>query len=264
MAKEYLDKTGLTYFWGKLKNYFQVKLVSGTNIKTINNESLLGSGNISISSGAVSGVKGDAESTYRTGNVNLTPANVGAIATSEKYSRSSSGGLDWDDGSTSSTVITKGALAYWNGSYDGTASNLQRLNSTVYVGGTQMLDFVTVQGQSTTSYGDGYWRWREWKSGKVEIWYAGSLTLNSTTSTTSGVTRREKWFNFPNSYSLNKCTAIVNGMNAGAWCGCGGLQNSSSVASDPRRKFEVMAYNISGAPAESQNVNIYICGEKAT
>jgi len=34
------------------------------------------------SSGAVSGVKGDAESTYRTGNVNLTPANIGALALS--------------------------------------------------------------------------------------------------------------------------------------------------------------------------------------
>ena len=28
--------------------------------------------------GGVTGVKGDAESTYRTGNVNLTPANLGA------------------------------------------------------------------------------------------------------------------------------------------------------------------------------------------
>lgn len=47
----YLDKTGLTYFWGKLKNYFQPKLVSGTNIKTVNSQSLLGSGNINISGG---------------------------------------------------------------------------------------------------------------------------------------------------------------------------------------------------------------------
>lgn len=31
--------------------------------------------------GAVTGVKGNAESTYRTGNVNLTPANIGALAT---------------------------------------------------------------------------------------------------------------------------------------------------------------------------------------
>ena len=52
MTTKYLDHTGLTYFWGKLKDHFQAKLVSGTNIKTINNESLLGSGNISVSSGS--------------------------------------------------------------------------------------------------------------------------------------------------------------------------------------------------------------------
>jgi hypothetical protein len=49
MSKQYLDKNGLTYLWNKLKGYFQQKLVSGTNIKTVNNQSLLGSGNISIS-----------------------------------------------------------------------------------------------------------------------------------------------------------------------------------------------------------------------
>lgn len=48
MTTKYLDKDGLTYLWGKLKDYFQQKLVSGTNIKTINNTSLLGSGNISV------------------------------------------------------------------------------------------------------------------------------------------------------------------------------------------------------------------------
>ena len=50
----YLDNTGLSYFWGKIKaalNLKQDALVSGTNIKTINNTSLLGSGNISISGG---------------------------------------------------------------------------------------------------------------------------------------------------------------------------------------------------------------------
>lgn len=48
----YLDKTGLTRFWNKVKTFltsnYQAKLVSGTNIKTINNNSLLGSGNISV------------------------------------------------------------------------------------------------------------------------------------------------------------------------------------------------------------------------
>lgn len=49
--KSYLDKDGLIYFWSKIKAVLSGKqdtLVSGTNIKTINNTSLLGSGNVSI------------------------------------------------------------------------------------------------------------------------------------------------------------------------------------------------------------------------
>ncbi len=51
MADKYLDESGLSYFWTKLKAYFQEKLISGTNIKTINSETLLGSGNIVIQGG---------------------------------------------------------------------------------------------------------------------------------------------------------------------------------------------------------------------
>lgn len=42
--------------------------------------------------GTVSGVKGDAESTYRTGNVNLTPANIGAKAVQSAVSSPSASG----------------------------------------------------------------------------------------------------------------------------------------------------------------------------
>ena len=54
--KTYLDKNGLTYFWSKIKSALTGKqdtLVSGTNIKTINNTSLLGSGNILINDGVI-------------------------------------------------------------------------------------------------------------------------------------------------------------------------------------------------------------------
>lgn len=53
-VKKYLDKDGLTELVIKTKELVATKqntLVSGTNIKTINNESLLGSGNITISGG---------------------------------------------------------------------------------------------------------------------------------------------------------------------------------------------------------------------
>lgn len=49
---KFVGSTGLTYLWSKIKSALNTKqntLVSGTNIKTINNEPLLGSGNIDIS-----------------------------------------------------------------------------------------------------------------------------------------------------------------------------------------------------------------------
>lgn len=48
----FLDVTGLTYLWGLIKPKIDSKqdiLVSGTNIKTINSQSIVGSGNISVS-----------------------------------------------------------------------------------------------------------------------------------------------------------------------------------------------------------------------
>lgn len=51
MSAQYLDKTGLAYFWGKIKTSIagkQDNLVSGTNIKTVNGTSVLGSGNLSV------------------------------------------------------------------------------------------------------------------------------------------------------------------------------------------------------------------------
>lgn len=51
----------------------------GTNASATTIEELI---NLHSSSGAVTGVKGNSESTYRTGNVNITPANVGAVPTS--------------------------------------------------------------------------------------------------------------------------------------------------------------------------------------
>lgn len=58
MTRKFLDDNGLTYFWGKLKPMLAGKqdtLVSGTNIKTINSTSVLGSGDISVQETLTSG-----------------------------------------------------------------------------------------------------------------------------------------------------------------------------------------------------------------
>lgn len=50
MAESYLSKSGIQTLWAKIKALVagkQDKLISGSNIKTINGASVLGSGNIS-------------------------------------------------------------------------------------------------------------------------------------------------------------------------------------------------------------------------
>lgn len=52
---KFLDATGITTLVNKLKTKFQETLISGTNIKTVNSTSLLGSGNVSVQPTLVSG-----------------------------------------------------------------------------------------------------------------------------------------------------------------------------------------------------------------
>lgn len=136
----------------------------------------------------------------------------------------------------------------------------------IVINGSTMVDFVVAQSQkSVTDFGTGYWRWREWKSGKVEIWYFGSVKLDTIggTGQVGGLYRYLRRITFPNNYRLYKCMGIVNGTLAGGWLNCGGLFNSSDVHSEPFTKIEVMAYRISSRPDQTQdNVHIYICGQK--
>ena len=62
-----------------------------------------------ITSGAaLTGVKGDAENAYRTGNVNLTAANVGAAAASHSHAAGDivSGILPWERGGTGARTLS--------------------------------------------------------------------------------------------------------------------------------------------------------------
>lgn len=79
MSGKFLDDSGLSYFWGKIKAALlgkQDALISGTNIKTINNQSLLGSGDITIS-GGISGVESGTISLSYTGGGGQLEAGTG-------------------------------------------------------------------------------------------------------------------------------------------------------------------------------------------
>lgn len=118
MSTEYLDKSGLTYFWSKLKAYFQPILVSGTNIKTINNTSLLGSGNISIEGGGSENVfygtcstaaaTAAKVATLDTSNRNFSLTTGVRVAVTFKYGNSATTPTLRVDGSTTGTAKTIG------------------------------------------------------------------------------------------------------------------------------------------------------------
>ena len=162
---------------------------------------------------------------------------------------------------------------------DGKTLSMPLINVTgVSINNSEMIDFVveegeqavTSNGSSPYNFGDGYWRWREWNSGKVEIWYYGSVLLDTTggSGQVAGLYRYLRRITFPNNYALYKCIGIVNGTTGGNWLNCGGLfkvKNGTDVHEEPFTKIEVMAYCISVRPSQNQeNTSIYICGEKNT
>ena len=167
-------------------------------------------GNVNIASGAtykingtsiVSGVKGDAENSYRRNNVNLTSANIGAVALADKYTRSSAGDLAWTNQTDGDAkVIAKSALAFWNGAYAGSGSNLSKCSTGNIVG----TNGATMTGQLKTSfktsvamgsYGSSQTTIPDFVN---EVRYssgcAGSVSIG--TAYTNGVTIPTGWYNF--------------------------------------------------------------------
>lgn len=125
-------------------------------------------------------------------------------------------------------------------------------------------DYIITQGSSEESTdGTGIWRWREWNSGKVEIWYSGSMTLASLDQ--SGTFYRSMlWKDLPNNYALYRCTIIISDFTSAGFSGCGGKQNSSdgnTQISGATSKFQIMSYKITAA-VTTIYPNIYICGQK--
>ena len=150
--------------------------------------------------------------------------------------------------------------------------------NSIKIGNSFVVDFVVEEGQEVVTqsgtspsngFGDGYWRWREWYSGKVEIWYNGSVMLNTPAGSTAGVYRYLRRITFPNQYALYHCIGIVDGTVGGNWLNCGGLfgtnpQSGAEEHIEPYIRIEVMAYSVTSAALSNKqtNVNIYICGEK--
>ena len=102
---------------------------NGTNIRSSNALTVDWSGNVNIASGAH----------YKINGTNLAASDVSAVALSDKYTRSSVGTLDWTNQTDGDAkVIAKSALAFWNGAYSGTNSNLSYCSAGRIVGRNQI------------------------------------------------------------------------------------------------------------------------------
>lgn len=100
---KFLDRSGLTQVWDAIKDRFQTKLVSGTNIKTINGESILTSGNIDAATQDWVNQQGFAKGSFINSSGDTTLGDgSGYIVTTDEY------GLAFRNKSKTGTFITFG------------------------------------------------------------------------------------------------------------------------------------------------------------
>ena len=111
--------------------------------------------------GSVSGVKGDAENSFRTGNVNITPANIGAKATQTAVSDPTASGtsLTFIDSISQNTqgVITptKKTVASATQSANGLMSSTDKTKLDGIEAGAQVNTVTGVKGAAESDYRDG-------------------------------------------------------------------------------------------------------------
>ena len=109
----------------------------------------------------VSGVKGDAETDYRTGNINLTPANIGSKATQNAVSDPSASGtsvtfIDSISQNAQGVISpTKKTVATASQSADGLMSSADKAKLDGIASGAQVNSVTGVKGNAESSYRTG-------------------------------------------------------------------------------------------------------------
>ena len=141
----------------------QDKLVSGTNIKTVNGESILGSGNIAVSGGGggtITGVSANGTSIATSGVANIPAASTSAYGVTKLTTATNSTSTTL--AATASAVKSAYDLA---NSYKGTVTAV-KVNGTTYSPSSGVVDLGTISGGGSSSGG-----------GSGSVWeYVGNAT----------------------------------------------------------------------------------------
>ena len=147
------------------------------------------------------------------------------------------GSLQWNNGANSNYLIDKYTLAYWNGTYDGTSSNLL----------AQKVDYITKQGTNSS------WTYRIWNSGIKECWINTSFPADGSTGAV------EKELTLPITFNSTGYTILLTpGHNATVLStpvrACDSNGNTSSKTTT---KFKISAKKDSNYAV---GVHIYVIG----
>ena len=180
-------------------------------------------------------------------------AEVAKIFTSiERYTRSNAGDLAWTNQTDGDAkVIMKSALAFWNGAYNGTGSNLRYSANGEILGKNIVKDWVTAHGTS------GNWTYRKWNSGQIEAWYSGSLALTNDGQLSSAT---PTWYR--SHYAVTVPSAV--GMTTIKTANCSNTSPASfhMQANTAISGLTITQYCIRGGGTLTGNVtaNIYVTG----
>lgn len=170
--------------------------------------------------GAVSSVNG------KTGAVVLTASDVSAIPTSDKQSYNSASSLNWNSLSAAqkAMVLTIQGLAFWNGAYDGSSSNLKYSANGEICGKSGF----TMAGQILTSFKNSV-AMGSYGSSQTTVanlvaevrFSSGCMgSANISAYTLNGVTMSAGWYNF--CYAPHR-SGGANGQASGDNCNYGNL-----------------------------------------
>lgn len=114
-------------------------------------------------------------------DITLDASDVGAVDLDDKYTRSSAGDLAWTNQTDGDAkVIAKSALAFWNGAYSGTSSNLKYSSNGEILGSGNVADWIIKQGVTSS------WYYRKWHSGKIEAWRTQNMGSQTPTQWVTG------------------------------------------------------------------------------
>ena len=115
MSKQFLDLTGLNHVWQQINNLFQRKLVSGINIKTINNQSLVGNGNITTPDTTYEQATADVLGLVKIGATGLTDKNYAVQLDSQGRMFVN---VPWNAGTSTDEKVKQLAAANNGGEYE--------------------------------------------------------------------------------------------------------------------------------------------------